>query len=193
MSTPDKSGDHLIDRFVAVLNDRGMEPLPAREVPEDLRNGQFDDSDWVEWSIRAADSTPWVGALDSRLTKPFPELYYSLVARYRFAEFEIGPIMFFANTGQDVFHELSRCIFRDPYMSPVLLNQGLLQFGQPDSANYDPVCFDTRRAKLGDAPIVRIDHEDILSHNRSGRIVTEIAPSFRDFAERVIAGEFDRQ
>jgi hypothetical protein len=193
MSNPDKSGDHLIDRFVAALNDRGMEPLPAEEVPEDLRNSNpLDDSDWVEWTIRAADSTPWVAALDSRLKKPFPELYHSLITRYRFAEFEIGPVMFFASTGQDVLHELSRCIFRDQYMSPVLLNQGLLQFGQPDSGNYDPICFDARRGKLGDAPIVRIDHEDILSRNKSGRLVAEIAPSFRDFVERAIAGAFDR-
>jgi hypothetical protein len=42
----------------------------------------------------------------------------------------------------------------------------------------------------GDAPIVQIDHEDILSHNRKGRIVQEIAPSFHNFVERVIAGEF---
>ena len=142
------------------------------------------------WRIRRADSNPWVAELDRRLATPFPELYHSLIARYRFAEFDVGPIMFFANTGQAVFHELSSCIFRVRYLSPVLLDQGLLQFGQPDSANYDPICFDSRRAKRADAPIVRIDHEDILSHNKRGRIVDEISPPFRDFVERVIAGEF---
>jgi hypothetical protein len=43
--------------------------------------------------------------------------------------------------------------------------------------------------KDGDAPIVQIDHEDILSRNRKGRIVAEIAPSFRQFVQGVIAGE----
>jgi hypothetical protein len=48
-----------------------------------------------------------------------------------------------------------------------------------------------KRAKRADAPIVVIDHEDILSRNRKGRILKEIAPSFRNFVERTIAGEFN--
>src|SRR5262249_11579522 len=96
-----------------------------------------------------------------------------------------------ANTGQDVFYELANCIFRDPYLSPVLLEQGLLQFGQPGDAQYDPICFDTRRSQGADAPIVRIDHEDILSREGRGRIVEEISPSFQAFLQRAIAGEFN--
>jgi hypothetical protein len=45
----------------------------------------------------------------------------------------------------------------------------------------------------GDAPIVQIDHEDILSHNRKGRVVRKIAPSFRSFIECAIAGEFNAE
>jgi hypothetical protein len=73
-------------------------------------------------------------------------------------------------------------------MSPVLLQQGLLQFGQPDAVMYDPICFAAAKMKKGDAPIVQIDHEDILSRNRKGRVVAEIAPSFRHFVKQVIAG-----
>jgi len=122
----------------------------------------------------------------------FPQLYLALISRYRFGEFEVGPIRFFANTGQNVFHELSSWGFQDRYLSPVLLEQGLLQFGQPDTAIYDPVCFDTKRSKRADAPIVVVDHEDILSRNRKGRIIEEIAGSFRDFVERTLAGEFSK-
>jgi hypothetical protein len=74
-------------------------------------------------------------------------------------------------------------------MSPVLLNQGLLQFAQPASALYDRICFAAAKMKNGDAPIVQIDHEDILSFNRKGRVVAEIAPSFRRFVEQVIAAD----
>jgi hypothetical protein len=63
-------------------------------------------------------------------------------------------------------------------------------FGTPSTGDYDPICFATRRMNNGDAPIVQIDHEDILSHNRKGRVVQEITPSFRSFVECVIAGEF---
>jgi len=41
----------------------------------------------------------------------------------------------------------------------------------------------------GDAPIVQIDHEDVLIRNRI-QVTKEIARTFRALVERVIAGEF---
>jgi hypothetical protein len=191
--------DQLIDRFVEVLNSRPLEPLPSSEVPNELRTDQLSDklqggerssADWVNWQIRPAASNPWVTALEQRIPYPFPKLHSSLITRYRFAEMEVGSIMFFANTGQDVFHELRNRMFADPHLSPVLLTHGLLHFGHPFAGNYDSVCFDTRRASNGDAPIVRIDHEDILIRNGRITIVEEIGPSLRNFIARVTDGEF---
>jgi hypothetical protein len=182
--------DALIDRFVEILNARGFESLPPEEVPVELRTGSVEPSEWCDWKIRPADHNPWVADLqESVLPHGFPAPFLSFISRYRFAEFEIGPIMFFANTGKDVYYELDARIFGDRYMSPVLLEQGLLQFGKPHSGDYDPICFATERMKDGDSPIVQIDHEDILSRNRKGRVVAEIAPSFRHFVQGVIAGE----
>jgi len=184
--------NELIDCFVEVLNQLGFESLAEDYVTEELRTTDVpDDVGGYDWKIRPAASNPWVAGLEQRMAPHrFPALYLSLISRYRFAEFEIGPILFFANTGQSVWRELAGCIGRDQHMSPVLLEQGLLQFGNPYEANYDPVCFATQRMKNGDAPIVQIDHEDILSRNRRGRVVQEIATSFRSFLERVVAGEF---
>jgi hypothetical protein len=184
--------EELIDRFVEVLNQRGFESLAQDHVTEELRTtGVPDETGWYEWKIRPAASNPWVAELEQRMVPHrFPELYLSLISRYRFAEFEIGPILFFANTGQRVWRELSDRIAGDRHMSPVLLEQGLLQFGNPYEANYDPVCFATQRMKNGDAPVVQIDHEDILSRNHRGCVVQEIATSFRSFVERALAGEF---
>jgi len=180
----------LIDRFVETLNGRGFESLPEQEVPPELRVGVPNDFGWCNWKMCAVGSNPWVAGLEQSLAPyRFPILYLSLISRYRFAEFEADPILFLANTGQGVFHELADCIHKDPVMSPVLLKQGLLQFARPDSVRYDPICFAAAKMKNGDAPIVQIDHEDILSFNRKGRIVAEIAPSFRRFVEQVIAGE----
>jgi hypothetical protein len=179
--------DALIDRFVETLNALGLEPLPEDEVPAELRTGPPDQFGWCQWEIRAAGPNPWVAGLEeSVMPHHFPKPFLSLISRYRFAEFEVGQIMFFANTGQPVSHELA--VWKDRFMTPVLLEQGLLQFGQPDAVNYDPICFATAKMRNGDAPIVQIDHEDILSRNRNGRIVAEIAPTFRHFVEQVIAG-----
>ena len=101
--------------------------------------------------------------------------------------------MFFANTGrQDVFHDLSRAFFADDGLYPVLLQNGLLQFGQPAGGGYDPVCFDMKRRSNGDAPLVQLDHEEVLMNSRI-RVVKEVAPSFRNFVERVIAGDIPKR
>jgi hypothetical protein len=149
-------------------------------------------SDMFEWKIRASGNNDWVSTLEALLPYPFPALYRELISRYRFAEFEVGPVMFLANTGTDVNQELSRCIFADKGLYPVLLEEGFVQFGKKAGGGYDPVCFAMTRSECGDAPIVQIDHEDVLTRNRI-RVVAEIAPSFRVFAEGVIAGDFPRR
>lgn len=52
--------------------------------------------------------------------------------------------------------------------------------------DYDRICFDLgSRKKAADYRIVKIDHEEILCHNRL-RIVGELAPSFRALIQRTI-------
>jgi hypothetical protein len=66
------------------------------------------------------------------------------------------------------------------------LPAGYIQFGRGPDVNYDPVCFDTRRDPGSrDAPIVQLDHEDILC-NRRLRVVAELARSFRALVLDVI-------
>ena len=87
--------------------------------------------------------------------------------------------MFFANTGQKNHWELSERLFADRHMSPVLLERGFIQIGNPQFYNYDPVCFDSNGTK-GEHPIVTLDHEEILQRRKIS-IVREISSSFVDF------------
>jgi hypothetical protein len=64
-----------------------------------------------------------------------------------------------------------------------LHKNGFLQFGLPHEGNYDPVCFDMKRRNSADAPIVQLDHEEILQSSRIP-VVKEIAPSFAQFMQR---------
>lgn len=178
----------LIERFVATLNERGLEPLFDLDVPAELRKGQTDIG-MFEWKIRSAEPNPWVAELEARLPFRLPSLYRELIAGYRFAEFEVGPVMFLANTGTPVHNELADVIFRDKFLHPTLLEKGLIQFGRAARGSYDPICFDLARRVEKDAPIVRVDHEEVLIRERT-LILTEIAPTFKDFVEQVIA---DRQ
>jgi hypothetical protein len=97
--------------------------------------------------------------------------------------------MFFANSGHDLFYELSSKVFKDKGLFPTLHKHGFLQFGLPHETNYDPVCFDMQRRNRADAPIVQLDHEEILIRSRI-RVVQEIAPSFAQFMQRAMAEQF---
>ena len=185
MSTIGRSSDALVDDFVRYANQAGFEWKFPDEVPQELRTSHEKDGMFY-WQIREAVSNPWVEGLAKQLPRTFPRPYRSLVERYRFCNFEVGPVMFFANSGQALFFELSGRVFWDKHLFPTLHKHGYLEFGKPDEGNYDPVCFDMKRLDRDDAPIVQLDHEEILIRERI-RVVAEIAPSFTDFLKRAIA------
>ena len=97
--------------------------------------------------------------------------------------------MLFSSSGHELFYELSERAFKDKGLFPTLHKSGFLQFGLPHEANYDPVCFDMKRRNQGDAPIVQLDHEEILQWSRI-RVVGEIAPSFAQFMQRAMDEQF---
>jgi hypothetical protein len=176
----------LIGQFVATLNEHGFEPQFDDDVSPELRTKEVN-GNMFEWEIRSADPNPWVAGLEDKLPSRLPSLYRELITNYRFAEFEVGSVMFLANTGTPVFNELADVIFRDKDLYPTLLEKRLIQFGKKAGGSYDPICFDMARAAGGDAPVVQLDHECVLINKRI-RVLNEIAPTFKQFVEQVIAG-----
>jgi hypothetical protein len=75
-------------------------------------------------------------------------------------------------------------MMRDPYLYPTLLSSRFVEFGKAAGGSYDPLCFDLKRTKAGDCPIVRIDHESVLVKARI-TVLKEVAPSFRALVRRV--------
>lgn len=185
MSTIGKSVDELVDDFVRYLNGAGFDPKFPDQLPEELRTSNAEYGAF-HWQIRPASHNPWVEKLVEKLPQTWPQPFRSLIDRYRFCNIEVGPLMLFANTGHDLFYELSIKVFRDNGLFPTLHSNGFLQFGLPHEGNYDPVCFDMKRRNRADAPIVQLDHEAILQRSRI-RIVQEVAPSFAQFMHRAVA------
>jgi SMI1/KNR4 family protein SUKH-1 len=176
----------LIDQFVTTLNRGDLGVLPTSEVPEDLRLGAPDADDCCKWQIRAIESAPWIVDLEGKLPVPLPPSFREFVTTYRFAEFEADPIMFFANTGEPVHHELAEAVFRDRIMSKHLLDEGFVQFGREAGGGYDPVCFDTNSMGWdGEYAVVRIDHEDMLTNGKV-TVRQKLAESFADFVQQYL-------
>jgi hypothetical protein len=128
----------------------------------------------------------WIDVLESKLPSRLPTSFRSLVTRYAFASFGIGPLTLFGNTGLDEEDDLNVAIFRDPTMAPALLKNGYIQFARPDTGSYDPICFDARKSAANrEFAIVRLDHEQILCNDRI-KVVEKVADSFFRFAQRVL-------
>ncbi len=182
------SVDQLIDKFVQTINSSELEPLDAEEAPESLRTGVQDEWEQFYWQILPRDLLKSTEKIQSKLPKKLPEPYFSLISRYAFPGFEIEPIFFFANTGENNLWELTKKMFSDEFMSSFLLKNGFIQFGNPAYRSYDPVCFDCRQGlkNTSEYPIVQIDHEGILIREKIV-VVKEIAPSFTMFIEDFIS------
>jgi hypothetical protein len=128
----------------------------------------------------------WIEVLESKLQSRLPTSFRSLVTRYAFASFDIGPLRVFGNTGLDEEDDLNVAIFRDPTMAQALLKNGYIQFARPDTGSYDPICFDAKKSAANrEFAIVRLDHEQILCNDRI-KVVEKVADSFFRFAQRVL-------
>jgi hypothetical protein len=181
VSKTQRRADLAIDLFVDRVNRSAREPLPVDEVSEFLRDGPPLSDGWeVSWAIRRPLSLcAWIDAFEARLPGRLPRSYRSLVTRYVFPSFEVGRVRLFANTRAELPEglELIEAVFYDPHLCTPLLAAGLVQFGRA-TGSYDPVCFDLRkRANSGECPIVHVDHEEALIHDRI-EVVAELAPSF---------------
>ncbi|HTE18733.1 MAG TPA: hypothetical protein VK689_10180, partial [Armatimonadota bacterium] len=116
-----------------------------------------------------------------------PPLYEQLILSYRWPEVDLGPFRLLANPLGPGLAGLLAEMQQDRVMWEELIPRGWIRFGKGADLNYDPVCFDLRRRrKDGDYPIVQLDHEELLCFSRI-REVAQLASSFRELVEQVVA------
>jgi SMI1 / KNR4 family (SUKH-1) len=132
--------------------------------------------------FRRIDNAPWIDALESLLPRKLPSSFRNLVTRYAFESFDIHALTLFGNSGLNRETDLTELIFRDRVMAQALLKNGYIQFARPETGSYDPICFDARKPVANrEFGIVRLDHEEILRHDRI-KVVEKVAESFFKFA-----------
>jgi hypothetical protein len=117
----------------------------------------------------------------------YPRLFEHLALEFFWQKPEVGQVEFAANPSGRDLSGLADSVRYDPHLWNFLVGRGYLIFGRMSGGRYDPVAFDVNARKGHDAPVVRVDHEEILSFVRLGR-PTELAPSFRAFLERNVVG-----
>jgi len=108
----------LVDAFVQKVNTEPRETQSPDEVPAFLRDTS-DGSDGeavgicTDGKIVRRDNLARIDELQRRTGRPFPPSFGYFLSNYSFPAFESGPLLFFANTGEDTFWELAAKLFKD--------------------------------------------------------------------------------
>jgi hypothetical protein len=110
----------------------------------------------------------WILNVERRIGCTLPETYRNLVLRYSFPQFEIGPVILFSNLGDGSDDDITWAPFRDPFLSPWVIQSGHFHFARLSSGSYDPVCLDLTAAAYPKQTtrVVKFDHEAILCELR---------------------------
>jgi hypothetical protein len=143
--------DSAIDRFVERLTREGSHFTPVA-------------------------SAPWIDTFEDRLPAKLPRSFSSLVRRYSFPSFEFAGVTFFSNLGTADEEDLANAVFRDRHLAAAVAN-GFVQIGRPETGSYDLVCFNTRDRRAAECPLVVLDHEELLQHDKV-RVTSTVARSF---------------
>lgn len=161
--------DELIKAFVESLE---FHQFFTHEAPPPSElNAGIDPNDWncVRWRPSRIETPRKAIVGNSRLSGvAFPPLYERLVLTYRWLEVWTHKIRLFSNPPGASLDPLAKRIRGDPVFDGHLFACGYIPFGL-DINVYDPVCFNTnKQSSDGDCPVVRFEHEAMLSFDRIG-------------------------
>jgi hypothetical protein len=123
----------------------------------------------------------------TQIPSRYPRLFEALCLEYSWQDAVLGEVEFAPNPVGVDLAGLGRSIRYDEHLWNHLTFSGYLVFGRMSGGRYDPVAFNIRARKGHDAPVCRVDHEEILSFQRLGQPV-QLAPSFLTLLEAVLGG-----
>jgi hypothetical protein len=177
--TQDRSSlrdEDLLARFVATFAELDdLTCLPSEPPPQELVSPNSDG--WRPAAVVTGRDE--LEQLYERLPGPFPALYERLVLSYRWLDVHLETVMLLANPPGPTLSGLAAAIRRDRVLAATLLPAGLVPFGRVGGGFYDPLCFDIKARRRDDCPIIQVEHESVLCHDRIGQTWLRY-PLFRD-------------
>jgi hypothetical protein len=171
--------NELLARFVATFEQLDdLMCLPSEPTPPELASPEPDG--WDRWRPAAIPTgRAQLEALYRKVPGPFPALYEQLVLSYRWLEVHLETAMLLGNPPGPTLDGLASAILGDVVLINTLLPARLIPFGRVSGGSYDPMCFDLRARKRDDCPIIQVEHESVLCHDRIGETWLRY-PSFRE-------------
>ncbi len=177
----------LIRRFVDCFTRLDDSTFSHNDPPPPEFAAGIDPDDWnaIRWkpaSIGAAEASLKV----IRRVGPLPRLYELLATSYRWPAVELSVCHLLPNLPADDLTPLAASMFADPVLNNILIPNGFSRFASGPCQSYDCFCFDHNRYDSNDCPVVRINHESVLSEDSVGNVET-VFDSFRDLIYAVLA------
>ena len=99
----------------------------------------------------------------------FPAVFERLCISHSWNKAVVGEVALAANPGGPTLQGLPKSVRYDSGLWAYLLPRGYLIFGRMSGGRWDPCAFNMNESSGADAPVVRVDHEEILSFERLGK------------------------
>lgn len=171
-----------LQRFYSAISRAERWLQPDEPIPPSLDTGRVNEYGFREWSPARQQTEPRaIETIYETIPGRVPKLFEQCLASFRWLEVDLPGITLLAHPPGPRCEGFVSEVIRDPHLYPTLFRERFMQFGKGGTL-YDPICFDLRRKKKEDCPIVRIDHESVLIHEKA-EVVEEIAPTFRKLLE----------
>jgi len=178
----------LIQRFVDCFQRLDDSTYTADEPPPAELSLGPDPNDWntIRWAP-AAIATPPESLTALPRSESLPMLYRQLVVSFRWLSVDLEIVRLLGNPPGDGLQPLANLMTADPVLENTLAPNRYVRFALAADC-YDPICLDLNRVTNADCPVVRLNHESILMHDKIGDVST-LFGSFRDLVFGVLALE----
>lgn len=171
-----QDADLIESFFQAILRADRWEVL---EMPLEFATQEVNEFDCVRWApIRQPTHVTELEKIYDTIPARMPKLFEDCLMSFGWLTVELGGIDLFPHhpkSGLDVFVEH---VVKDEELFTSLFRERYVQLGRAAGGSYDPICFDLKRNKDQDCPLVRIDHEAVIIEEKPV-VTAELAPSFR--------------
>jgi hypothetical protein len=183
------SDEILLERFVATFEKLDEWIARDHDIPANSQKVAIDgfhSHDYKPKPVKFQTASTALAEFYELVPLRFPPLLEKLLLSYRWPEVDLVSYRLAANPPGEGLNGFFHAISGDQYLWEMLIPAGYLPFGKGPDVDYDPVCFDNSPKSPAKGRVVKIDHEEILCHDRI-RIVSELAPNFLDLVLQTLA------
>jgi hypothetical protein len=178
MTTP-TIATHFVDTALATLRRLDIARTPHPNMPESMRDHGADQlDDWIPWKpIVSTVTADDIRDLENKLSLPMPNLYRSFLQHKHYFDLW-SPGVRFPSFSVDQWRKELRML-HTAFEPERTVGQGYLPFASEAFCDAGLICFDTRKMRDGDCPVVYWDFESAETDEEYRPLFSSVSAMFR--------------